>query len=625
DTVKAFNMKQQIEHFAYKPKISIVLPVFNTDSIWLSAAIESVINQIYQNWELCIVDDGSTKPEVKETLSKYVSDNRIKTKYLAKNLGIAGASNEAISICTGEFVGFLDHDDELYSNALFEVVKRLNKQSDLDIIYSDEDKIENGRRLEPYFKPDWSPDLLLSQNFMAHFIVYRKKLLEEVGGFRSGFDGTQDYDLALRSIEKTEKIDHIRKVLYGWRKISTSTALSQSAKSYASSLSVKALQDSLKRQKIDGTVVIDKNTKYFRVIYKIKNDPLVSIVIITHDKPEMLKNLLESIEKNSSYTNYEIIVIDRKSEQRKTLKFLKKLKHKVIRFDDDHNYSKEINYAMKFVKGSHIIIMNDDMQVVNAEWLEAMLEHSQRSKIGAVGNLLIYPPSKHNGIEIIQHGGVILNSHGVADHAFNGKKVQDDNYFNLHRIVRNCIAVTGGCIMFRKDVFEEVGEWDENLPMVFQDVDFCLRVIKKGFRIVYTPYSKVYHFEGATRGKSHPKNEEDYFINKWEDVLLNGDPYYNCNLSLISEPYSISVAAQQKPPLSALLEFYYLREDLQKAFPEASSGNYDQLVKWAKEYGVFEYPQIWPYVSWYRRYTENSATKNTKLNNLPSHIVDHIL
>ncbi|MHB9161446.1 MAG: glycosyltransferase, partial [Nitrosotalea sp.] len=601
---KSLLLNQQIDKFTFKPKISIVMPVFNTDPKWLQAAIESVLNQLYQNWELCIVDDCSTKPETKETLSKYTFDKRIKIKYLQKNLGISGASNESLSMCAGDFIGFLDHDDEIYPYALFEVVKKLNEDPNLDILYSDEDKLEDEKRVEPYFKPDWSPDLILSSHYMAHFLIYRKKLIDKVGGFRSEFDGSQDYDLVLRATEKTNRIGHIPKVLYGWRKIPSSTSQSLNAKSYAIKRTTKLIDDALKRRNIDGHAEYDEITTYHRVVYTITDNPLISIIIPTKDNLGKLKKCLDSISK-STYKNYEIIIISN-GENEETWKFLHTTGHKIIEYKEKFNVSKVFNLAASFTKGSHLLFMNDDMQVVNPEWLNVMLEHSQRKEVGIVGCLLIYPPDEMGNEEIIQHAGVILGSRGVADHAFKHKKLSDHNYFNLHRVIRNCSVVTGACMMVKKRIFEELGGWDERLAISYNDIDFCLRVSSKGYSIIYTPFSKLYHFEAATRGTLHPKEDEDYFIQKWEKLLLQGDRYYNCNLSLLGDPYSPSLYPHSNPALSSLLEVYYNRIDLQNVYPEAASGNCENLVKWALSSGLnetFSKYLLRPYLSFYSKYS----------------------
>jgi GT2 family glycosyltransferase len=447
---------------------------------------------------------------------------------------------------------------------------------------------------------------------MTHFITYRKKILNKISGFRIGFDGSQDYDLVLRATEITNKIDHIAKILYGWRQIPTSTSFSQQAKPYTKNATIKLLEDMLTRRQISGRISYDDITTYNRIIYEIIGDPLVSIIIITHDSPELLGNLLESIEKRTSYKNYELIIIDRKSEQEKTKEFLQTVKHTVIRFNGEYNYSKVVNFASKFVKGEHILFMNDDMEVINDDWIDALLEHSQRPDIGVVGNLLLYPKNNNDGQ--IQHAGVILGLHGVCDHCFKNMKLDENHYFNYHRIIRNCIAVTGACIMIKKKLFDEVNGWDENLAIVYNDVDFCIRISEKGYRTIYTPFSKLYHFEGASRKKIHPKEDEEYFIKKWQQILLLGDKYYNANLSLLND-YLPSPYSDNAPAIKALMETFYSRPDLQAVFPEALSGNYDKLMKWVLDSGLNEPPTshlLNPYKYYYQKMiSENIVTTPT--------------
>jgi GT2 family glycosyltransferase len=512
-------------------------------------------------------------------------------------------------MCTGEYVGFLDHDDEIYQNALFEVVKKLNEDPTLDILYSDEDKLKGEKRVEPYFKPDWSPDLILSHHYMAHFLVYRKKLLEKVGGFRSEFDGSQDYDLVLRATEKTDRIGHISKVLYGWRKTLSSTSQSLDAKPYAINRTTRLIEDALKRRKIEGRVEYDDITTYNRIIYKIIDNPLVSIIIPTRDNVDILKKCLDSISK-STYKNYEIIIISN-GKNEETWKFLRTTAHKIIEYKEAFNVSKVFNIAASHAEGDHLLFMNDDMEVVNPDWINAMVEHSQREKVGAVGCLLIYPPVKMRNEEIIQHAGVVLGSRGIADHAFKHKRVSDHNYFNLHRVIRNCSAVTGACMMVKKRIFDEVRGWDERLAIAYNDIDFCLRLASKGYWIIYTPFSKIYHFEAATRGVLHPKEDEDYFIQKWEKLLLQGDRYYNCNLSLLGDPYTLSPYPHNNPALSSLLEVYYNRIDLQNVYPEAANGTYENLIEWALTSGLnedFSKHLLRPYLTFYRKYSTMKQT-----------------
>ena len=579
-------MQAEASRFSYKPKISIIVPVYNTDEKWLRSAIDSVMKQVYSNWELCIVDDSSTRAHIRKTLGSYnEKDGRIRIKYLKENRGISGASNEALTMASGDFVGFLDHDDELTRDALFEVVKLVNQDQSLDLIYSDEDKMDlRGRRTDPFFKPGWSPDLLLSMNYISHFTVMRRSLIDEAGGFRMGFEGSQDYDLTLRATELTNRIAHIDKPLYSWRKVRGSAAGSVEAKPYARESAKKALQEALNRRRSKGEV-LDGFGGHYRVKYAIVGSPLVSIIIPTKDRVELLKRCIESIESKTAYGNYEIIIVDNDSRDPSTLAYLDSVPHGVLKFYEPFNFSRINNFAARHARGDHLVFLNNDTEVSEGCWLEAMLEHSQRKEVGIVGALLLYP-SALGVAKKIQHAGVILGLGGVANHAFSRLFVDHPNYFGLHRVIRDCGAVTAACAMMRRRVFDEIGGFDEKLKVAFGDVDLGLRVREKGYRVVYAPNAMLYHHECATRGKLHPSEDETYMINKWKHVLARGDPYYSPNLTLLKEDYSIAPKGCTIRPLAVLLEIYHLRPDLQRAYPEVCDDDYQRLIDWAATSGT---------------------------------------
>jgi GT2 family glycosyltransferase len=535
------NIREQIRKFKYKPKISIIMPVYNVEKNWLKKAVNSVFDQIYTNWELCIVDDASTKKHIKRVLSKYRDNKKVKIKFLKRNLGISAASNEALALTEGEFVGFLDDDDELSIDALFEVIKVLNKNPNQDLIYSDEDKINlNKKRVQPFFKPDYSPDLLLSYNYICHFLVCRKKIVSDIKGFREGVEGSQDYDLLLRLTEKTDKIFHIPKILYHWRQIKGSTSVNHKAKGEHINNSIKALHQALKRRGIEGTVEKGINFDQFesyRVKRKIKQNPLVSIIIPIKDKISFLKRCLKSIEEKTDYKNYEIIIVDNRSVKKETHDFLSVLSKKdyirVVKYDYEYNFSKINNSAVGLAKGSHLLFLNNDIKVISKEWLSSMLEHSMRDEVGAVGAKLLYPDNT------IQHAGTIIGLGGVAAHSHKNFPVTSNGYFGSLNTIRNYSAVTADCMMIRKRVFEEVGGFDEkNLPIGFNDVDLCLEIRKRGYLIVYTPYATLYHYESQTRSNNLNPDEVMFMKKKWGDTLLS-DSYYNPNLSLESEDFKI--------------------------------------------------------------------------------------
>lgn len=546
------NMKKEAMNFKYTPTISIITPVYNVDTIWLEMAITSVLNQAYDNWELCLVDDASRKAHIKKLLDKYQKqDNRIKVKFLKENMGIASASNEALSLANGEFVGLLDHDDELTVNALFEVVKLLQEHPDADMIYSDEDKKDTqDKRSEPYFKPDWSPDLFLSNMYTCHFGVYRKKIIEEIGGFKKGFEGSQDYDLVLRFTEKTHQIYHIPQVLYHWRKNPNSTAVRYDVKGYADINAMKALEDTLKRRKINGKVIKGLFPSSFRVKREIIGKPKVSIIIPTQDRVEILRKCIESIGKKTDYKNYEIIVIDNNSEGNNTIEYLETISKtpniRVLKYEKPFNFSAINNFAARNCKGEYLLFLNNDTEVISEEWLSAMLEHAQRKEVGAVGCKLLYPDNT------IQHAGVILGitgtpgQPGVAGHSHKHLSNSEIGYFGRPHIIHNLSAVTAACVMIRKEVFEEVGGFNEELVVAFNDVDLCLKIREKGYLIVYTPYAALYHHESLSRGyEDNPEKQERfskevmYMREKWGEITDKGDPYYNPNLSLEKENFSI--------------------------------------------------------------------------------------
>ena len=547
-------MKNDMRDFKYNPKISIITPVYNVDKIWLEKAINSVASQIYENWELCLVDDASTKENTKKTLDEFQrKDNRIKVKYLKDNHGISEASNEALTLSTGEFIGLMDHDDELAINALYEVVKLLQEHPDADMIYSDEDKMDTkGKRCDPYFKPDWSPDLFLSNMYVSHFGIYRKNIVEKIGGFRKGCEGSQDYDLILRFTEKTTQIYHIPKILYHWRKIPGSTAVRYEAKGYADINAVRALEDALVRRNMNGNVVSGKFPSSFRIKREIKGEPKICIIIPTKDRVETLKTCIESILEKTSYDNYEIVIVDNNSKDDAAIDYLNTIRKvpKIITISywKTFNFSDINNFAAKQLDSEYILFLNNDTEVISGEWLTAMLEHAQREDVGAVGCKLLYSNNT------IQHAGVILGitgtpgQVGVAGHSHKHLPNAAHGYFGRPHIIHNVSAVTAACMMLRKDVFKEVDGFDENLAVAFNDVDLCLKIRDKGYLIVYTPYAELYHHESLSRGYEDTPEKQERFLKevgyvreKWGEIIDEGDPYYNPNLTLSKEDFSIQI------------------------------------------------------------------------------------
>lgn len=543
--------KELSKKFKYRPKISIITPVYDPKEKWLRACIESVLNQTYDNWEFCIADDASTKPYVKKVLEEYKKqDKRIKVVYRKKNGHICRASNSALKLATGEFIALLDHDDGIAPHALYEVVKLLNKHKDADFIYSDEDKLEiDGTRVDPFFKPDWSPDMFLSTNYLCHLSVIRKKLVDRVGGFRPGYEGSQDYDLFLRVTEKTDKIYHIPDVLYSWRKVPRSTAAVYEVKDYANRASLKALSDAIKRRKLKATVENGLTPGTFRVKYKFVGNPLVSIIIPTKDKVDYLKKCIESVLEKTNYKNYEILIVDTGSKEKKTFAFYKKLRDnkniKFLKWNKAFSFAAVNNFAVKKARGKYVLFLNNDTEVIALGWLSAMLEHAQRKEVGAVGAKLLYPDER------IQHAGIILGIMGVANHASLNMDDRACQWFpvsNSKDMIRDFSAVTAACLMISKKKYLKAGGMNEKFKIAFNDVDFCLRLTQKGYFNVYTPYAKLYHYESVSVGKPEWGNrdikefhkEVEMMHKKWSDLLQN-DPYYNPNLTLDKEDFSLKI------------------------------------------------------------------------------------
>jgi len=534
----------------YKPLISVLMPVYDVEEVWLRAAIESVRKQLYPHWEFCIADDNSTQPHVRRVLEEYAhKDARIKVTYRQQNGHISAASNSALDLISGEFIALLDHDDELPEHALYMVVEELNEWPDADLIYSDEDKIdEKGERYHPHFKADWNPDLFYSCNMISHLGVYRASIVKKIRGFREGYEGSQDYDLALRFIEQIPEahIRHIPRVLYHWRAISGSVALASDEKSYPHQAARKAISSHLERKGIKATVTEGHNC-FHRVIYPVPDPaPLVSLIIATRDRPELLSQTVAGLLDETDYGPIEIIIVDNLSKNTETLKYLREIQKdprvKVIEYRDIFNFSAINNLGFRESSGEVVAIINNDIKIISPGWLKEMVSHALRPGIGVVGAKLLYPD------DTVQHAGVILGVRGVAAHAHRLIPRNSPGYINRAMIIQNLSAVTGACMVTRREVFEEVGGLDEvNLAVAFNDVDFCIRVMEKGYRIVWTPYAELYHLESASRGRDDTpetaprfKKEVDYMLEIWKD-RLSYDPCYNPNLTMVDEDFSLAV------------------------------------------------------------------------------------
>lgn len=551
-SVSSEPMIQVINESGSAPLISVLVPVYNTDEQYLRKCIESVINQSYSNWELCIADDASTLPHIREVLSEYqAKDDRINVVYRELNGHISIASNSALEIATGNWLALLDHDDELHTHALLYVASEITKNKNVEFIYTDEDKIDEiGKRANPNFKPDWNLDLLYSQNYVSHLGIYKTEVVKKIGGFRAGFEGSQDYDLLLRYSREinSDNIIHIAKVLYHWRTIPGSTALNSDEKSYTSDAGVKALNDHFKclnkKVKIQSGLVNNTYKVNWPTFVHNCHEPLVSLVIPTYNGYEITKQAIDSILNKTKYSNFEILLVDNNSDDEKSLNYFKSLEYnervRVLRYPFPFNYSSINNFAVKHAKGEIIGLINNDVEVISNEWLTEMVSHCLREDIGCVGAKLYYPN------DTIQHAGIILGIGGVAGHSHKYFPRHNHGYFSRLKVVQNLSAVTAACLLVRKSVFEQVNGLNENdLTVAFNDVDFCLKVQKAGYRNIWTPYAELYHHESISRGaEDNPEKiarfnkEVDYMKETWSDILTK-DPAYNMNLTLVHENFSL--------------------------------------------------------------------------------------
>jgi len=544
--IKTNRVIDDLGNFISKPLISIIMPVYNVEPKWLELAINSIENQWYENWELCIADDKSTNVETLNYLKK-LNNPKIKIIYLEKNINISGASNAALDLAQGDYIALMDNDDEITPDALYEMVKAINKY-DSDFIYSDEDFISMEEEyINPHFKPDFSPDLLLSHNYITHFTCFKKELLEKVGNFNSHFDGSQDYDLFLRLTENTSKIHHIQKILYHWRMLETSTSSNNNAKPEALERGRLVLESTLERRKIAANVIHANLNHYFRVKYAIKDEPLVSIIIPFKDRPELLDMSINSVLSKSTYKNYEIIGISNNSQEQATFEMMQRLEKKDSRvkfyeYNTEFNYADINNHAVNtYAKGEQILLLNNDIEIITPDWIEAMLEFSQRADVGCVGAKLYYPN------ETIQHAGIIIGLGGYAAHSHREFPRDNPGYFNRLNVVQNLSSVTAACLMIKKSIYQEIeGMNSIQFKIAYNDVDFNLRVREKGYLNIFTPYAEMYHHESLSRGEDTTpeqlarfQTEKDALYKRHTHILDHGDPYYNQNLTRDKEDFSL--------------------------------------------------------------------------------------
>lgn len=540
--------KQRKKKWNYGPKISIIVPAYKTPEAFLRQLMDSLLAQTYANWELCIANASPEDASMEYVLKEYAKkDSRILWKKLEENKGIAENTNEAFAMATGEFAGLLDHDDLLAPNALYEVAKALETEPDIDVLYTDEDKVRSDEVLEhfqPHLKPDFNIDLLRSNNYICHFFVVRKSLLEKTGGFRREYDGAQDYDFIFRCTQAAGKIHHIPEILYHWRTHQSSTADNPESKLYAFEAGKRAIEENLRQNGLIGEVSHTKDYGFYRVKYPVQGEPLVSIIIPNKDAKEDLEKCIQSILEKSSYTNYEILIVENNSTGEEIFSYYKELSEnsriRLLRWKREFNYSAINNYGAKKAKGDYLLFLNNDTEVISPDWIEEMLGFCQRPDTGIVGARLYF------GNNTVQHAGTVIGIGGIAGHMFTDMPRERSGYMHKAAIIQDLSAVTAACMMVKRQVFDEVQGFEEQLSVAFNDVDFCLRVREKQYLVVYDPYVELYHYESKSRGAEDSKekvrrfqSEIEFMRCRWETLLKKGDPYYNKNLSLVKWNYSL--------------------------------------------------------------------------------------
>lgn len=527
--------EQRNYKFEYEPKISIIVPMYNTKEKYLKELIDSIINQTYKNWELCLSDGSDEKKDYVERLVNV--DERIKYKFLNANKGISENSNEALKLATGDYIALLDHDDILPAFSLFEVVKTINTDKEAEFIYTDEDKLleEKENRMGPHFKQDYAPDTFMSYNYICHFSIFKKNLMERIGGFRKEFDGSQDYDIIFRATEQANRIIHIPKILYHWRINENSVALSAEAKPYAYEAAKKAIKAHLNRIGLNANVEDTRIIGLYKVNYEIVGTPKVSIIILNKDHKKDLKRCIDSILEKTTYENYEIIIVENNSKTKEIFKYYKELekneKIEIVEYKEQgFNYSRLNNFGVKNATGDYIVLLNNDTEIITKDWIETMVGNCQRKDVGIVGAKLLYEN------DTVQHVGVVLGLTGVAGHVNLGIGADEIGYMGRNIITQNYSAVTGAMLMISKEDYERIGGLDEEFPVAYNDVDLCLKIRKLGKVVVMNPFVEAYHYESKTRGyeiteEKKRRLEEDTkrLKNKWKDVFEKEDPYFNIN------------------------------------------------------------------------------------------------
>lgn len=538
---------QRRKKFKNSWKFSIAVPAYETPETFLREMIESVQGQTYDNWELCIVNASPENDVMRRVLAEYSQkDARIRVKELAENKGIAGNTNEALAMASGDFVGLLDHDDLLAPNALFEAAKALEQEPSIDVLYTDEDKVDTDgkKHFKPNLKPDFNLDLLRSNNYICHFFMVRRTLAEQAGGFSGEYDGAQDYDFILRCTDMAKNIHHIPEILYHWRTHEASTADNPISKLYAYEAGKRAIEAHLTRRGQAGEVSLKKDLGFYRVKYPVQGNPLVSVIIPNKDEAESLKLCIESFRRTVSWENYEIIIVENNSTGPGIFSYYRELakdaRIRIVRWKSAFNYSAINNYGVKYAKGEYLLFLNNDIEALEEGWFTEMLGVCQRPEVGAVGAKLLYPD------DTIQHAGTVIGIGGIAGHMFVNMPGERSGYLHKASLMMDYSAVTAACMMMKRSLFEQLGGFEERLSVAFNDVDLCLRANEAGNLVVYDPYACLRHYESKSRGAEDSpekvrrfQEEIEFMRTRWEKLLKAGDPYYNKNLSLSKWNYSL--------------------------------------------------------------------------------------